>query len=242
MDVLIVGAGAVGRWVGGLLDWPVAFADVDEERAARAAADVGDRATTASLDGTTTYDIVVVAVPMRVATDVIHRHAPRAEKAIIDFVGAMQAPLAAMREAATDLERTSFHPLFAPEHAPGRIAVSRSTSGPITEAVCEALEEAGNELVEVAPETHDEAMKTIQGRTHAAIIAFAMAAEPVPEELGTPVFEELRSLADRVTAGHAGVYADIQATFDGADDVEAAVSRLAAADRDEFEAIYDDVG
>ena len=243
MDVLIVGAGAVGRWVGDLLDWPVTFVDVDPAQADAAADAVGERATSVPLDGTPdSIDLVVIAVPMRVTTDAIHEHAPLAERAVVDFTGSMQAPLSAMSEAVADIERTSFHPLFAPEHAPGRVAVSTGVSGPVTDTVCDKLEEAGNELVEVTPEEHDEAMKTVQGRAHAAIIAFAMAADPVPDGLRTPVFDDLRALADRVTGNQARVYADIQSVFDGAEDVETAVSRLAAAEVAEFEALYDDAG
>jgi hypothetical protein len=40
MDALIVGSGAVGRWVGARFDGPVAFADADRETAERAAAEV----------------------------------------------------------------------------------------------------------------------------------------------------------------------------------------------------------
>ncbi|MDL0127378.1 prephenate dehydrogenase, partial [Halobacterium salinarum] len=105
------------------------------------------------------------------------------------------------------------------------------------------LADAGNELVEVPAAVHDDAMETIQGRTHAAILAFALAADDVPDALATPVYEELSRLADRVTGGTPGVYADIQSAFGGSQEVAAAADRIAAAaagDGDAFAEVYED--
>jgi prephenate dehydrogenase len=136
----------------------------------------------------------------------------------------------------------SFHPLFAPEHAPGRIAVSSSAGGPATDRVKRWLENAGNTLIDVDPAVHDESMATVQGRAHAAILAFALAADEVPDGLETPIYEDLQALAERVTGGNPGVYADIQATFGGAAEIADAASELAASDRDAFAALYEDAG
>lgn len=241
MDVLIVGAGAVGRWVGETLDATVAYADVDRSTAESAAAQTPG-AQAVDLDGADTYDVVAVAVPMRAARSVIREQADRATAALIDFTGSMTEPLATMDEAAEGLERASFHPLFAPEHAPGRIAKSLGQGGPLVDRITRAFVSAGNTIVPVEADVHDDAMGTIQGRVHAAILAFGLAADPVPEDLATPVYEELQALRERVTSGPPGVYADIQATFDGAAELQAAAEKLAAADREEFEALYEDAG
>jgi len=244
MDVLVVGAGDVGRWVAEAADAPVAFADVDRGRAEAAADAVGSRARAVPLDGEEAFDVVAVAVPLGVAADAVERHAPRAERAVVDFTGEMVAPLAAMAEAAPEAERASFHPLFAPERAPGRVAVSEGEGGPATEQVRAWLADDGNELVDVDAETHDDAMATIQGRAHAAVLAFALAADDVPAELATPVYEDLDALAERVTGGNARVYGDIQDVFGGADEVAAAARRLAdaAEDAESFAEVYDDAG
>ena len=241
MDALIVGSGAVGRWVGTRLDGPVAFADVDRHTAETAAAEVAG-ASVAALDGAETFDVVAVAVPMRVASQVIRAQSSRAERALVDFTGSMTEPLSVMADSAPELERVSFHPLFAPEHAPGRIAKSVGKAGPLGDEITRSFVEAGNTIVPVEPAVHDDAMGTIQGRVHAAILAFGLAADPVPEDLGTPVYEELQALRDRVTAGEPGVYADIQETFDGIEALQDAIDQLAAADRAEFEALYEDAG
>lgn len=241
MDALIVGSGAVGRWVGARLDGPVAFADADRETAETAAAEVSG-GSVANLEGTDSYDVVAVAVPMRVTSTVIRAQASRAESAIVDFTGSMTEPLAVMDATASGVERASFHPLFAPEHAPGRIAKSVGKGGPSVDTITRGFIEAGNTIVPVEPAVHDDAMGTVQGRVHAAVLAFGLAADPVPEELGTPVYEELQALRERVTSGEPGVYADIQETFDGIEALQDAIDQLAQADRAEFEALYDDAG
>lgn len=239
MDVLIVGAGAVGRWMAAVVDGRVAFADADHDAARMAAAAIPD-AEAVPLDGTESFDLVSVSVPMRAAETVLESQAGRAERALVDLTGSMVSPLETMAAVAPELERASYHPLFAPEHAPGRIAVFTENSGPVTDAIVGAFEAAGNEMVAVGADEHDEAMRTIQGRAHAAILAFGLAADEVPPELATPVFDALDELRDRVTGGNADVYADIQSTFDGAGDVADAARRIADADRDAFADIYDD--
>lgn len=242
METLVVGAGAVGRWFAACSPDDVAFADVDQA-AAEAAAEVAHRAAgrvgrAVSLDTEESFGLVCIAVPLGEAAPAIRRHAPRAQTAVIDLTGQMVEPLQTMASVAPARERASLHPMFAPEHAPGRIALARSAPGPATDRVRRWLTDAGNEILEVDPSTHDDAMRTIQGRAHAAILAFALAAEPVPTNLGTPVYDELLALVERITGGESRVYADIQSTFGGAEDVAAAADRIAAADADAFEALY----
>ncbi|MCF2165107.1 MULTISPECIES: prephenate dehydrogenase/arogenate dehydrogenase family protein [Halobacterium] len=243
MEVLVVGAGAVGRWVAEVVAAPVAFADTDPQRAV-AAADATENARAVAVDTAASFAVVAVAVPMRAAGAAIDAHAAAAERAIVDFTGVMGEPLAAMAAAGPPgVERASFHPLFAPAHAPGRIAVTDGDGGPAVDRLRGWLADAGNELVEVPAAVHDDAMETIQGRTHAAILAFALAADDVPDALATPVYEELSRLADRVTGGTPGVYADIQSTFGGSQEVAAAADRIAAAaagDGDAFAEVYED--
>lgn len=232
----------MGRWFGEVIDADVAFTDRDPEAAADAAAAASGDARAVDLSAGAEVDVVCVAVPLPVAVDAVERHAPKATRAVVDVTGAMVDPLDAMARVAPDAERMSLHPLFSASAAPGNVAVSTAADGPVTEGVRASLTDAGNTLVDVSAAEHDEAMTTVQGRAHAAVLAFALAADDVPDGLETPVYEALTDLAERVTGNTPRVYADIQETFGGAGDVAAAAELLAEADGETFAALYEDAG
>jgi prephenate dehydrogenase len=235
MDLLVVGAGAMGRWLGDALD-AAAFADADPAVAEAAAAAAGD-ARAVSLDGAETFAAVAVATPMTAAPEVVTAQADRAERALLDVAGVMGPPVDAMRAAAPDRERLSLHPLFAPANAPGNVAVVHDAPGPVTDAVRERLA-ATNHLFDTTPAEHDAAMETVQAAAHAAVLAYALAAEEVRPEFVTPVSGRLAALVDGVAGGGARVYREIQSTFDGADRVAAAARRIADADAEAFDRLY----
>jgi len=242
MKLLVVGAGEMGRWFARTVrsglsgDLALAFADVDPGAARAAASEVGGRAVPTDTDDR--FDVVCVAVPIPAATTAIREYADRAERAVVDVTGVMDGPAAAMAEAAPTLERASFHPLFAASNAPGSVAAVVGAPGPVTDRIRDALRGAGNDVFETTADEHDRAMETIQARTHAAVLAFGLAAEDVPDEFQTPVSSRLFDLVEEVTANDPAVYAHIQATFDGADDVRAAAERIATADGEAFERLY----
>ena len=245
MNVLVVGAGAMGRWFADAVragpdEVAVAFADPDDAAASAAADTVDGR--TVPLDTDESFDAVCIAVPIPVAVEAIDTHADRAEDALVDVTGVAAEPVAAMREAAPDRERLSLHPLFAPENEPGNVAAVVDAAGSTTDAVRDALTARGNDVFETTADEHDRAMETVQAKTHAAVLAFGLAADPVPEEFQTPISTALFDLLEQVTGGDARVYADIQDAFDGAEDVAAAAEELAATDADAFGALYDRAG
>lgn len=236
MEVLIVGAGAMGRWFARSIDTPVAFADVDEQTAAAAAEATGGRHI--PLESDEPFEAVCLAVPMGHVEAAIEAHASQATAALIDVSGVMATPLTAMAKHAPDRERVSLHPLFAPERAPGSIAVVRDNPGDVTTALLAELTAQDNDLVETTAAEHDEAMESVQAAAHAAVLAFAHAAERVPDGFETPVYEGLRELATQVTGGTPRVYTDIQRAFDGADAVAAAADQIATADDETLEDLY----
>ncbi|WP_181684645.1 prephenate dehydrogenase/arogenate dehydrogenase family protein [Halorhabdus salina] len=242
MDVLVVGAGEMGRWFARTLDEhleappTVAFADADPAIARAAAERVGNRAV--ALETDERFDLVCLAVPIPATAEAIETHAENAEQAICDLSGIMNEPVAAMAESAPACERVSFHPLFAPVNAPGNVPLVADEPGPVTDRVRAALAAAGNDLFETTPEEHDRAMETVQARTHAAILAFGLAAQPVPERFQTPISAGLFDLLEQVTAGEARVYADIQSAFEGSEAVAETARELADADAEAFEQLY----
>jgi len=237
-----VGAGAMGRWAGRTLasTFDVAVADRDPETASDAAGAVGGRAV--ALDTAETFEAVCLAVPMGVVREAVDAHADRASRAMVDVTGVMADPVAAMRDRLPDRERVSLHPLFSPENAPGNVAVVRDAPGPVTDEVLGAVDAAGNRTFDTDPEEHDTAMETVQAGAHTAVLAYALAAADVREEFATPVSRELSDLVGAVTGGTPRVYRDIQETFGGADAVADAARRIADADGDAFERLYEEAG
>jgi prephenate dehydrogenase len=242
MDVLLVGAGEMGRWLGTALSDTDATAsisvlDTDPDRAAETADALDGTAVTP--DSAPTADLVCLAVPIPAAEEAIETYAPNADAAMLDVTGTMAGPVAAMAEHAPDCERLSLHPLFAPENEPGHVPAVVDAGGDITETVLDVVGARGNDVFETTVQRHDEAMETVQARTHAAVLAFGLAAEEVPERFQTPISSELTALTEQVTGGESRVYADIQSAFEGANDVAEAAQQLASADREAFEGLYD---
>jgi len=248
MDLQVVGAGAMGRWFAGALaadarePITVTFVDADPDAAASAANALEGNTDKSAVARAPAADVVCVAVPIPAATEAIAAAADRATEAVLDLTGTMTEPVEAMDRHATDLERLSLHPLFAPENEPGNVAAVPATGGPVTDLVRDTLTARGNEWFETTPADHDEAMETVQARTHAAVLAYALARENVDERFHTPISGPLADLADQVTDGDARVYADVQAAFDGAEGVAEAARRVADAEGAAFEALYEDAG
>jgi prephenate dehydrogenase len=239
MDVLVVGAGAMGTWFARTVDEPVAFYDHDVAAAEAAAAAVDGRVVTA--DGENAFDLVCLAVPIDALEPAAREHADRAREAVVDVTGVMERAVSILGTVAPERERVSLHPLFAPANAPGRIAVVPDAPGPTTEWLEGRLIEAGNEPFETTAAEHDRAMETVQTSAHAAILAYGIAADDVPDAFQTPVSETLSDLVAQVAGGTPSVYADIQAAFEGADRVADAAREIADADRADFLALYDRV-
>lgn len=243
MEILVIGAGEMGRWFAAALDEDgpaeisISFLDVDAERAREAAESVNGEAVTP--DTAAGVELVCIAVPIPAARAAIERYSRYASAAVLDVTGTMTDPLDAMAEHAPSCERASLHPLFAPENEPGNVPVVIDEGGPATEAVIDALEARGNDVFETTASQHDRAMETVQARTHAAVLAFGLCAESVPDRFQTPISAELSALTEQVTGGESRVYADIQSAFDGAADVASAAQRIADADREEFEQLYE---
>ena len=246
MKLLVVGAGEMGTWFARtvareLADPPeLAVADADDAVAAAAADELDARAVTAGTDER--FDVVCLAVPIPAVGDAAETWGGRADRAVVDVTGVMEPAVAAMAAAAPDTERVSVHPLFAADSAPGNVAVVADEPGPITDRIRAAIAAAGNDCFETTAAEHDEAMETVQARVHAAVLAFGLAAEDVPEPFQTPVSAAMFDLLDQVTGNDPRVYSDIQTAFEGAEDVADAAGELADADAEAFADLYREAG
>ena len=236
METLVVGAGEMGRWFARATGWSPTFADVDPEAADVAARELGGD--TAPIDGDDRFDVVCIAVPIPAVREAVEAHSHRADRAIVDVTGIMEPALEAMADNASGLERASLHPLFSAANAPGTVALAVGREGSTIDALRRALVESGNDLLECTADEHDEAMETIQGAAHAAVLAYGLAAQDVPTGFHTPVSDGLDDLVRQVTDGDPRVYADIQQAYDGASAVAEAAQHIGAADREEFRELY----
>ena len=241
MELLVVGAGAMGRWFADTVagtDDSVGFADADPDAATAAVDEVGGHVVDPATEES--FDVVCVAVPMDAVSDAIAEHAGLASEAVLDVSGEMRDSVAALEAHATGVERASLHPLFSATNAPGNVPVVVDRDGPALQAIREALSAAGNEVFETTPAEHDRAMETVQARAHTAVLAYALAAEDVDPRFHTTLSGPLSELAEQLTGNTPAVYADIQERFDGGESVAEAARLLAAADREAFLELYED--
>lgn len=239
MNLLVVGAGEMGRWFArnsGADD--VAFADRENAVAQEAAASTTD-ARVVELDTDECYDVVCVAIPMLAVPEGIADHAAKATGAVVDVSGEMRDSVDALQTYASNLERASFHPLFSATNAPGNVPVVIDQEGPLVDALCESIAAAGNDVFRTTVEAHDNAMETVQAKAHAAVLAYALAADPVDERFHTTVSKYLSEVVRDVTDNNPSVYAEIQSRFHGASAIAEGARDLAEADRDAFEHLYE---
>ena len=237
METLVVGAGEMGRWAGSVLAdrGSVAFADRDPTVAERAAETIDGRVV--PLETESAFDTVVLAVPIPAVAGAIRQHAPKATGALVDLAGTMATPMEAYAEYAVS-EYASFHPLFAPPRAPGRIAYVPGEVGATVGRVRSAFAATGNDVFETTAADHDTAMESVQGAAHAAVLAYALATDDVADAFATPVSAALEDVARTVTSGDPRVYADVREEFDGADRLAEAAASLAEADGDRFRELF----
>ena len=242
MQLLVVGAGEMGRWFARHSGADaVAFADRDPTAARSAAAEIGD-ARVVDLDTDETFDAVCLAVPMSATPAAIGTHAGRASEAVVDVAGEMRDAVAALRTHAEGLERASFHPLFSAANAPGNVPVVVDRAGATVDRLRAALEAAGNEVFETTPAAHDRAMETVQAKAHTALLAYALAAEEVDPRFHTSLSGPLSELVEGTLDNTPEVYAEIQARFEGASSVAEAAAEIADADRAAFVELYGEAG
>lgn len=242
MQLLVVGAGEMGRWFARHSGADaVAFADRNPDVAREAAAEMAN-ATAAPLDTDERFEVVCIAVPMTVVPKAIAEHAGKATDAVVDVSGEMRDSVAALATHAESLERASFHPLFSASNAPGNLPVVVDSAGTTIESIRESMTAAGNDVFETTPEEHDRAMETVQARAHTAVLAYGLAAEDVDSRFQTTLSEPLEGLVEQVIDNTPEVYAEIQERFEGSDSVAEAADALAVADRETFLDLYEEAG
>ena len=232
---VVVGGGAVGRLVVELLESGGATATVVD----RAPTCTGRRVLVADVTALPTEpavaaalgaaDVVVLAVPEPVALAALDAvlDAMRPGALLVDTLsvkGDLAAATAgAPRVAALGLEVLGLNPMFAPALGlAGRpVAAVPVRPGPRTEALLALLTERGGQVVRVSAAEHDRLAAITQALTHAAVLAFGLAAAELTDELADdlagpaalapPPHRTLLALLARIAGGAPEVYWDVQA-------------------------------
>lgn len=139
-------------------------------------------------------DVVVVAVPVSVASDVLrelHRLRPTA---LVFDVASLKGPLAdGLRSMTRDgLRAASVHPLFGPHLWPltrGTILLCDCGSPEAVRSAKGLLRGMGPNLVDLPLDDHDEFMAYLLGLSHLAVLAFARVAATTPVDPGLAAAE-----------------------------------------------------
>jgi chorismate mutase/prephenate dehydrogenase len=224
--LVIGGAGRMGRWMSRFLSaqgWSVTVADpacspgpAPTSDAAPPLAQVTDWRPL-QLD----HDLIVLASPLGVTSDILHELARRPPSGVVFDVGSLKGPvqdgLWALSRAGARV--TSIHPMFGPdtELLSGRHVIFCDVG--CAEATTQARELFSSTmatLVEMDLESHDRLIAYVLGLSHALNIAFFTAladsgeAAPRLAQLSSTTFDAQLSIARRVAAENPQLYFEIQ--------------------------------
>lgn len=214
----------MGRWFAERLSpyFEVSISDVDREAAASLAERRGW--TVASLDRVDEFDVVLLAVPVRVVEDVAADVGPRMSEGslLMDITSVKAGPVEAMRDAVPEgVSVLGTHPMFGPTTSSIRgqtVILTPVEEGEWFDRFRDILEREGAHVEVSTPRRHDEMMSVIQGLTHFAYVSFGTALRhldfDVEESRGfmSPVYEVMIDFAGRILGQNPKLYADIQVT------------------------------
>jgi prephenate dehydrogenase len=166
-------------------------------------------------------DIVVLAVPERVALAAVPALAPQLRPGglLVDTLSVKTDIVAALAAHAAHLEVVSLNPMFAPDlgFAGRAVAAVVVRDGPRARALLDAIGRRGGRVAEVGADEHDRVAAVTQALTHAAVLAFGLALDELGvavEDLGalaTPPHLTLLALLARIASGGPETYWHVQA-------------------------------
>lgn len=189
----------------------------------------------------TDHDLIVVATPLGIMSDVLRALAARQPRGLIVDIASLKTPIrAALHEvAAAGCRIVSLHPMFGPdtELLSGRHVIFIDLGAP--EAIEEARALFAPTMVETAEmdlDEHDRLIAFVLGLSHALNIAFFTAlvdsGEAVPRlaEISSTTFDAQLDVSSKVSGESPQVYYEIQALnehgHDALDALQGALSRL----------------
>jgi 4-amino-4-deoxyprephenate dehydrogenase len=164
-------------------------------------------------------DLVLLAVPEPVALAAVAPIAAHlAPGALLVDTLSVKSRIAAEVARHVAGAAMSLNPMFAPSLGlDGRVVASVTiTDGPPVAAMRSLLTAAGATVVELTADEHDRISAVSQAATHAAVLAFGLAAASLGIDVAAlrsvapPPHETLLALAARITGGEPEVYWDVQ--------------------------------
>ena len=210
-------------------------------------------------DAASVADVVIVSVPIDATEDVIRVVGPRVREdaLLMDVTSIKEAPVAAMREA-TRASVVGTHPLFGPNvHSlqGQRVVVCRARGEEWATWVVRMFQARGLSVQETSPAHHDRMMAVVQVLTHfqTQVLGLTLA------RLGTSLEDTLRFTSPAylmelyVTARHFDQSPELYGPIEMRNPATAHVTSafgaaaaevagiLAAADRDRFRALFEEV-
>lgn len=222
MKVVIIGAGAMGKWLANFAKQnlgEVTVADINPARAKEVASELGASAKPVK-EAAAQAEILLVSVPISKTSETVRSLAEVAPKGALlaDIASVKSEVVEVMRRVKTDIELVSVHPLFGPGAASvaGKdIVVVPVKPGKRYSELKKRLVELGARVTEMDAEQHDRLMAIIQCMTHFVLLAYLTAIKSMKglkfaRGLRTPMFASLMNLAKAVLAGNPEVYGELQ--------------------------------
>jgi prephenate dehydrogenase len=214
MEVLVVGAGAMGAWFARLFKkwgWGVWLTDVDQRKSRNLAKELGVKTGEEILPQA---DLVLVAVPISSTPAVLREICGRMKKGalLMEISSVKEQVVSTMLELKSNpVELVALHPLFGPgaESLRGeRFAFIPIREGKAFGEVRGRLEGEGAVLIKTKAEEHDSAMARTQALTHLLLLCYLRLRER--GKLQTHLSEAFLELAKAVLSGSPSVYYEIQ--------------------------------
>jgi prephenate dehydrogenase len=215
MEVLIVGAGAMGGWFARLFrkwGWEVWLKDVEQKKSMALARELGAKVGDEILPQA---DLVLVAVPISSTPAVLREVIGRMKKGalLLEVSSVKERVVSTMQELRSNpVELVALHPLFGPgaENLRGeRFAFIPIRAGRVFKEIRNRLEGEGAILIKTKAEEHDSAMARAQALTHLLLLCYLRLCER--GKLQTHLSATFLELAKAVLAGNPSVYYEVQA-------------------------------
>lgn len=183
MRISIIGIGEMGKWFAEFaqeMDWSLAIADVDSEKAKTVSKELDAKFCKSNEEAASLGDLVLISVPIEKTPEVIEEVSPHTkdDSLLIDIASVKEKTVQKMRDIETESELASIHPLFGPgaEGLKGKNLISIPVEvGKKYRRFKKALEEFGAEIEEMNASDHDKLMANIQSLTHSTLLVYLSA-------------------------------------------------------------------